>query len=313
MDSEKAVYDILGGAVGSYPIKIDRILLKSGWRPNICIAESYASESRRIFLSGDAAHQNIPTGGHGINTAVGNSFDLGWKLAAALKGHGARYLLDAYEAERKPVAVRNIERSGVHHSVHGAYIEWTMKAGPGTITSVSEKADELQSRIKTHVLASDGENKNHGIEMGYRYNGSPVIIQTGEGKELDWNPRSYIHSTWPGPRPPHVFLADGKLSIFDLFGRDYIIVDFTNDGAISTSFIAATAALNIPLTRVHLASEVHVRNVWQHDAVLIRPDDHVAWRLPHDANSVAVDTQHILKVATDSNRPKYTKMASMMH
>jgi FAD-dependent monooxygenase len=233
-----------------------------------------------------------------MNTAVGDSFDLGWKLAAALKGYGGRHLLDSYEAEGKPVAVRNIERSGVHHSVHGAYIEWNMEAGPGTITSVSAKADELQSRIKTHVFASDGENKDHRIEMGYRYNGSPAIIQTGTSKEPDWNPRSYIPSTWPGSRPPHGFLADGKLSIFDLFGRDYTIVDFTNDGAISTSFVKAAAASKIPLTRMHLASEVHVRNVWQHDAVLIRPDDHVAWRLPHDANSVAVDTEHILKVAT---------------
>jgi FAD-dependent monooxygenase len=208
MDPEKAVYDVLGGAVGSYPIKIDKILVTSAWRPNICIAESYASASQRIFLSGAAAHQNIPTGGYGMNTAVGDSFDLGWKLAAALKGYGGRHLLDSYEAERKPVAVRSIERSGVHHSVHGAYIEWTMEAGPGTITLVSAKADELQSRIKTHVLASDGENKDHRIEMGYRYNGSPVIIQTGTSKEPDWNPRSYIY---PPPGLVHAHLMGSWL------------------------------------------------------------------------------------------------------
>lgn len=77
-------------------IKIDEILITSRWRPNICIAERYISPGGRVFLSGDAAHQNIPTGGYGMNTAVGDSFDIGWKVAAVVKGYGGRVLLQSY-------------------------------------------------------------------------------------------------------------------------------------------------------------------------------------------------------------------------
>ena len=296
IDPDQAIYDVLGGSIGSCPIKIDKILIKSAWRPNICIATKYASESRRIFLSGDAAHQNIPTGGYGMNTAVGDSFDIGWKLAAVLKGFCGKYILDSYEAERKPVALRNLDRSGVHFGVHTTYWNWALEAGPGVVASNADKGQQLRMKIKNHVLASDGENKDHGIEMGYRYNESPIIIPDDEETEPEWKAREYVASTWPGVRAPHVYLADGKTSIFDLFGSDYTIVDFTEEGFISQDFMSSAATLNIPITRVHLPSEIHVRDVWGRRAVLIRPDDHVAWRAP--LNPIAlIDVTRVLKVA----------------
>jgi hypothetical protein len=296
IDPEQAIYDVLGGSIGSYPIKIDKILVKSAWRPNICIATEYASKGGRIFLSGDAAHQNIPTGGYGMNTAVGDSFDIGWKLAAVLKGFGGHHLLDSYEAERKPVAVRNIDRSGSHHDIHATYWNWNLEAGPDVVTSGSDEGQQLRAKIRNHVLASDGENKDHGIELGYRYNGSPIIVPDDEEVEPEWRLREYVASTWPGARAPHVYLADGKTSIFDLFGKDYTIVDFTEEGSISQHFMLSAAALNIPMTRVHLPSETHVNDVWGRPAVLIRPDDHVAWRAPLDLMAT-VDATRVLEIA----------------
>lgn len=297
MDPEQAIYDVLGGSIGPLPIKVDEILVKSVWRPNICIVEHYASESRRVFLSGDAAHQNVPTGGYGMNTAVGDSFDIGWKLAARLKGHGGKHLLDSYEAERKPVAVRNIDRSGIHFRVHADYWDWVREAGSGVVSSNSDEGRKLREKIKAHVLALDGENKDHGVEMGYRYNESPIIVLDEEEKEPEWKARDYVASTWPGARAPHVYLTDGKTSIFDLFGRDYTIVDFTEEGLVSHEFVQSAATLNIPLTRVHLPSETHVRDIWCRRAVLIRPDDHVAWRAP--ANSkLPIDATQVLRIAT---------------
>jgi 2-polyprenyl-6-methoxyphenol hydroxylase-like FAD-dependent oxidoreductase len=57
----------------------------------------------RVFLAGDAAHIHPPTGGQGLNTSVQDSYNLGWKLAAVLKG-APEELLATYEEERRPVA-----------------------------------------------------------------------------------------------------------------------------------------------------------------------------------------------------------------
>ena len=71
-----------------------------------------------MFLAGDLAYQNIPTGGYGMNMGIGDAFDFGWKLAAVINGQGGNGLLVAYEAERRPVALRNVEHSGVHFKMH---------------------------------------------------------------------------------------------------------------------------------------------------------------------------------------------------
>ena len=73
--------------------------------------------------------------------------------------------------------LRNIERSGVHHSMHQVYVKWTMKEGKGIFATRSKEAEELERKVNFYVLRVDGENKDHGLEMGYRYNGSPITIQ----------------------------------------------------------------------------------------------------------------------------------------
>jgi 2-polyprenyl-6-methoxyphenol hydroxylase-like FAD-dependent oxidoreductase len=65
----------------------------------------------RVFLIGDAAHRVTPRGGTGMNTAIHDGHDLGWKLAWVLRGWGAERLLDSHELERRPVAEHNVARS----------------------------------------------------------------------------------------------------------------------------------------------------------------------------------------------------------
>jgi len=57
----------------------------------------------RVFLCGDAAHVHSPAGGQGMNTGLGDAFNLGWKLAHVIKGKAKEELLDSFEAERMPV------------------------------------------------------------------------------------------------------------------------------------------------------------------------------------------------------------------
>ena len=73
------------------------------------IAERY--RERRAFLMGDAAHRMTPRGGTGMNTAIHDAYDLGWKVAWVLRGWAESSLLDTYEAERRPVGLNNVARS----------------------------------------------------------------------------------------------------------------------------------------------------------------------------------------------------------
>ncbi|MEG7335178.1 monooxygenase [Bacillus sp. 0102A] len=66
----------------------------------------------RIFLAGDAAHIHFPAGGQGLNVGLQDAMNLGWKLAAAVKGAAPSWLLDSYHKERHPAAeglLRNTE------------------------------------------------------------------------------------------------------------------------------------------------------------------------------------------------------------
>jgi putative polyketide hydroxylase len=68
-------------------------------------------QNGRCFLIGDAAHRMTPRGGTGMNTAIQDGYDIGWRLGWVLRGWCGRGLLDTYEAERRPVAAHNVARS----------------------------------------------------------------------------------------------------------------------------------------------------------------------------------------------------------
>ncbi|KAF1813348.1 hypothetical protein P152DRAFT_481449 [Eremomyces bilateralis CBS 781.70] len=297
IDPCTAIYTALGGELTPFEIKVDEVLVTSLWRPNIYLANNYTSSGGRVFISGDAAHQNIPTGGYGMNTAVGDSFDIGWKIAAVVRGHGGPHLLDSYEAERRPVAARNIERSGVHQMVHHTYRQWCL-AVPKMASLDSDDGAALRAKISEHVAAHNGENTDHGIELGYRYNNSPSVISEDPKAEPTWNYKHYVPSTWPGARAPHLFLSDGQTSIFDLFGtgNEYTLVDFTPEAAYFQAFSTVASVQGVPLKSVHLPKERAARKVWERDAVLVRPDDHVAWRCPESASADTIDVAEILSI-----------------
>jgi 4,5-epoxidase len=66
---------------------------------------------QRMLLAGDAAHIHSALGGQGMNTGIGDAFNLGWKLACVIEGRASDRLLDSYEAERRPVAADVIKET----------------------------------------------------------------------------------------------------------------------------------------------------------------------------------------------------------
>ena len=87
-------------------VQVERV---TGFSYTAEIADSFREGS--VFLTGDAAHRVSPRGGTGMNMAIRDGHDLGWKLAWVLAGWAPDELLDSYEAERRPVAQHNLERS----------------------------------------------------------------------------------------------------------------------------------------------------------------------------------------------------------
>ena len=82
-------------------LRLHSIAWKSLFRPNIRLAEIYRRGP--VILAGDAAHVHTPAGAQGLNTGIGDAYNLGWKLGQVLAGADER-LLDTYEGERQPIA-----------------------------------------------------------------------------------------------------------------------------------------------------------------------------------------------------------------
>jgi putative polyketide hydroxylase len=74
------------------------------------IAQKYRED--RIFLVGDAAHRMTPRGGTGMNTAIQDAYDIGWRVAWVLRGWANAELLDSYQLVRRPVGLHHVERAG---------------------------------------------------------------------------------------------------------------------------------------------------------------------------------------------------------
>ncbi len=105
---EERATDLIRAAAGDHSLTIE-IEHSAPVSFGTALADRFRESD--AFLVGDAAHRVTPRGGTGLNTAMRDGFDIGWKLAWVLRGWAGQDLLDSYEAERRPVAEHNAERS----------------------------------------------------------------------------------------------------------------------------------------------------------------------------------------------------------
>jgi 2-polyprenyl-6-methoxyphenol hydroxylase-like FAD-dependent oxidoreductase len=99
---------LLDAHLGEHRVTLTEATWLSLYRANVRLADRY--RVGRVFLAGDAAHAHSPAGGQGMNTGIQDSWNLGWKLAAVVRGADPA-LLDSYEQERRPIAAAVLELS----------------------------------------------------------------------------------------------------------------------------------------------------------------------------------------------------------
>jgi 2-polyprenyl-6-methoxyphenol hydroxylase-like FAD-dependent oxidoreductase len=239
------------------------------WTGHCVVADKYQHD--RVFLAGDAAHLNWPAGGFGMNTGVGDAVDIGWKLAAVLQGWGGRRLLESFTAERKPIAMINVNEAAEMRASFDTQTPFSPE-----MSDDSDEGKQLREKARAAILRTRAKEFQHdsaGIELGYRYENSPICVSDGTPPpSLDHG--VYVPSTWPGARAPHVWLRDRR-SILDLFGKGFTLLNLSGIDTVTITEAANRAAL--PLATIKI-DEPNVRAIYQRNLVLVRPDGHVAWR-----------------------------------
>ena len=247
------------------------IVRTSPWRPQFLVAESFGR--KRVHLAGDATHQYMPTGGLGMNTGITEAHNLAWKLAAVIQGWGGQTLIESYEAERLPIALRN--REHVKRCAAAAF-EINFPVDQDTVADTAAGAAKRAEIGASFAQKISLLYESLGIEIGYVYDESPVIVPDGEHSRENGDPR-YKPSTLPGARLPSAFRQDGSAVFDHLCSAGFTLLargDAANDSA---RFAAAAAERRVPLKILPVA-EPWLHAIYRHRYVLVRPDQHVCWR-----------------------------------
>ena len=224
----------------------------------------------RVFIAGDAAHLFTPTGGLGMNTGIDDAVNLAWKLAAIAGGWGGPALLASYEAERRPVGARNLAWSKrFADSVGGV-------APTPAIERNGAEGDAERRAVGAHLLAhARHEFLIPGIHLGYRYEKSTIVWDDGTPEPAD-PANDYVATARPGHRAPHRWLAPGA-ALYDRLGAEFTLLRLGGGEAPVAAISEAFAARGVRLAVVSLDDDA-ARQLYERDYVLVRPDQHVAWR-----------------------------------
>jgi 2-polyprenyl-6-methoxyphenol hydroxylase-like FAD-dependent oxidoreductase len=236
------------------------------------VADSF--QKGRVFLGGDAVHLFTPTGGLGYNTAVEDAVNLGWKLSAVLKGQAQPTLLDSYEIERKPLAIRNTGYAKQFADSIGLF------DADKALEDISPAGEQARSIASDYLNGHARREFNiPGVTFGGRYIHSPLIVEDGTQAPAD-AANTYIPSACPGGRPPHAWLPDGS-SLFDHFNFEWTLLVLGEDkGPLAQDALKfSEAALQCHLDfKVLRFDSQELLDLYEANLVLIRPDQIVAWR-----------------------------------
>ncbi|MFF4403966.1 FAD-dependent monooxygenase [Streptomyces sp. NPDC001404] len=227
---------------GLADLRVTQVHWSSVYRPRAAMAERF--RTGHVFLAGDAAHIHSPAGGQGLNTSVQDAYNLGWKLAAVLRGGAPDALLDTYDDERGRVAADVLGLSTRQH-------------------------------IKDRSSGSNGLSRRgpetHQLHLNYRESGL-----TREHR--DAVPEDALHA---GDRAPDAPCRDASGEVFRLFdafrGPHFTLLDLTGAGGTEVTEVTGARTYRIGGPSPDLLDpEGHAKAAYGSGLFLVRPDGYVA-------------------------------------
>lgn len=250
-EGRQRVSEIITGLVGG-PIA-HHVVSTDSWTARLLVAERFQTE--RVFLVGESAHLNPPWGGHGFNTSVGDAVNIGWKIAAVLRGWAPASLLDSYESERKPVAEKTIAIA--RENMRALPLDLASRPGASPADEVKEDFARIAAAIQQ---SKKPEFHSLGLVLGYSYSDSAPD-----------DPVHYHPVVHAGSRLPHALFADGT-PLFDALGPEFTLI--APVGADTGPVREQADALGVPLTVIEPPADYP----WGEEVLLVRPDQHIAQR-----------------------------------
>lgn len=168
--SAEGLAALVAARTGRSDILIQSVSWASAYNMNARLADRY--RVGRVFLVGDAAHIHPPTGGQGLNTSIQDAYNLGWKLAAVLRGVSDP-LLDSYEEERRPIAATML---GLATKLLDAAKRGEMRRG--------REVHQLDIGYPESSLAMENPGRERDLVAGDRAPDAPIRGAAGQSARL---------------------------------------------------------------------------------------------------------------------------------
>lgn len=268
--------ELLTKAIGE-PIDVE-VVDVAPWQPYEQVADHF--RSGRVFFVGDSAHAMPPFKAGGANTAIQSAHNLAWKLVAVCNGMAGPTLLSTYHDERHAVGRFNARQS--------------LTGPPLAFLRLDDNRPQLPPNEEAPMFA---------LLIGYQYR-SAAVISDGLGA-TDPDAVSLVQELrgQPGTRVPHAWIVeDGKrISTLDLLGPGFTLLTGDDDAAWAEVAASASKAIGIPITLQRIGTVRDVDGSWAaatglapDGALLVRPDDFVAWRADQLPRSPEDDLGRVL-------------------
>lgn len=221
--------------ISGIDIAVTRLLLATTWTDRARQAVTY--RQGRVLLAGDAAHIHSPLGGQGLNLGIADAMNLGWKLAATIRGDAPQGLLDSYQRERHPAGARVLDWSRAQVAL--------MRPTPAT----RALADIVGDLIETRDGATYFAGRVWGVELAYDGDapGHALVGRSAPDFEL------------ADGRRVGALLREGRGLLLD-FGRSTLLEALASHWRERVAYVTGDVKARLRLS-----------------ALLVRPDGIVAW------------------------------------
>jgi 2-polyprenyl-6-methoxyphenol hydroxylase-like FAD-dependent oxidoreductase len=241
------------------------------WDLRVAVADKY--QVGRVFIAGDAAHSHPPYGAFGLNNGLEDVANLGWKLAARLRGWGSDALLASYSEERRPIFMETAED----------FIAARIRADGEFLARYNPDRDRQEFERAWKARATDIGSRVQSYEPNYE--GSSVVMGPPGGVCTAHGTHSFKaragHHLAPQP------LSSGR-NVFEKFAPDFTLLAFDADDRAVAAFERAAQSMKVPL-KVIRDTFCEGREAYEAPLVLVRPDQYVVWagdRAPADVGAL---------------------------